>query len=126
MTRQEQTGERDLYFSDWCRQNLPDSDTGMSIYDIDFYMFNWLKHLKNKNGEHLLVEVKSRNKRMNKGQKMMYESLSKWISEGASKEGWRYKGFFCIRFENTSFEDGKVFVNDKESSEEEIRELLSL
>ena len=126
MTRQEQTGTRDLTFNDWCRKKLPDSDTGMSISDIDFYMWNWLKHLKTKDGEHLLVEVKTRNKPMGKGQAMMYKKLSKWISEGASKEGWRFKGFFCIKFENTFFNDGKVFVNDKESSEEEIIKLLSL
>ena len=41
MTRQENTGIRDLTFSGWVRENLPNSATGFMVTDIDFYMYNY-------------------------------------------------------------------------------------
>ncbi len=53
MTRKEQTGIRDLTFSQWIRENLPDSNTGFMVSDIDFYIYNYkLKRC-------MLLEVKT-------------------------------------------------------------------
>ena len=41
MTRKEQTGIRDLTFSRWVREKLPDSNTGFMVSDIDFFMYNY-------------------------------------------------------------------------------------
>ena len=119
MTRLEMTGERDLTFSSWVSENLPDSSTGWVTSDIDWYMYNY------KTKKCCIVETKTRNANLTYAQKQMYDNLSKWIGEGAKKDGWDYTGFYVIKFENTWFDDGKVFINGKESSEEEIREILS-
>ena len=120
MTRKEKTGTRDLTYNGWVRNSLPDSNTGFIVSDIDFYMYNWKKMT------HLMVEIKTRNSPLVNWQKIMYNNLSKWIKEGSKKEGWDFKGFFFIKFENTFFNDGKVYLNEKESSEEEIIKVLSL
>jgi len=117
MTRPEMTGERDLTFSSWVRKNLPDSSTGWVTSDIDWYMYNY------KTKKCCMVETKTRNADLTFAQKQMYNNLSKWISEGAKKDGWDFTGFYVIKFENTWFDDGKVFINSKESSEEEIKKI---
>ena len=119
MTRLEMTGERDLTFSSWVRENLPDSSTGWVTSDIDWYMYNY------KTKKCCMVETKTRNADLTFAQTQMYKNLSKWISEGAKKDGWEFTGFYVIKFENTWFDDGKVFLNEKESSEEEIIKILS-
>ena len=119
MTRSEMTGERDLTFSGWVRKNLPDSSTGWVTSDIDWYMYNY------KTKKCCMVETKTRNADLTFAQTQMYKNLSKWISEGAKKDGWDFTGFYIIKFENTWFDDGKVFINSKESSEEEIKKILS-
>ena len=55
MTRKENTGIRDLTFSNWVRVKLPDSSTGFLVSDIDFYMCNYNKKT------HLMVEIKAYN-----------------------------------------------------------------
>ena len=119
MTRQENTGIRDLTFSGWVRENLPNSATGFMVTDIDFYMYNY------KTKKHLLVEVKNNNAPLKKWQSIMYKNLSHWIDSAAKKDGWDFKGFYFIKFVKTSFKDG-VYLNDKISSEEEIIKKLSL
>ena len=120
MTRPEITGERDLTFSRWVRCNLPNSDTGWVTSDIDWYMFNY------KTRKCCIVETKTRNANLTYTQEQMYSNISKWIGGGAKKDGWHFIGFFLIQFENTFFNDGKVYINGKESSEEEIKHILSL
>ena len=120
MTRQEMTGKRDLDFSMWIRKNLPDSSNGFMASDIDFYIFNY------KTLNHALVEVKTHSSELKRWQREMYERLGRWIGEGGSSEGWNFIGFFIIKFENKDFEDGKVYLNGNESSELEIKTILSL
>ena len=120
MTRKENTGIRDLTFSNWVRVKLPDSSTGFLVSDIDFYMCNYNKKT------HLMVEIKAYNTELPKWQRIMYKNIYKWIKEGSEKEGWDFKGVYFIKFEKTSFNDGKVYLNGKESSEDEIIKKLSL
>ena len=120
MTRPEITGERDLTFSEWVRENLPNSDTGWVTSDIDWYMFNY------KTKKCCIVETKTRNANLTYTQEQMYSNISKWIGEGSKKDGWNFIGFFLVKFENTFFDDGKVYLNGKESSEVEIKQILSL
>ena len=120
MTRPEITGKRDIDFSRWVRKNLPDSSSGFLVSDIDFYIFNY----KTKN--HALVEIKTYTGQLKEWQRKMYERLGRWIKEGSEKEGWNFKGFFLIKFEKKDFTEGKVYLNGIESTEEEIRRILSL
>ncbi len=52
------------------------------------------------------------------------ENLDKWIKIGIDKD-WNYLGFHIIKFENTFFNDGKCFFDNKCVSEEELKELFS-
>ena len=120
MTRPEITGKREIDFSKWVRSKLPDSATGFMVSDIDFYIYNY----KTKN--HALVEVKTYTGKLKRWQSEMYDRLSKWIGEGGKKDGWNFIGFFLINFEKKDFSEGKVYLNGVESSEEEIKQTLSL
>lgn len=118
-TRKEITGIRDLTFNNWIRNNLPDSNTGFSASDLDFILWNW------KTKKVIMLELKSRNSYPRKGQKMMWHKINNWMIKGVDDD-WTYLGFHLIVFENTSFEDGKCFLNNKEISEIELINFLSL
>ena len=120
MTRPEITGKREIDFSLWVRKNLPDSQAdGFMASDIDFYFFNY----KTKN--HALVEIKTYTGKLSLWQEQMYDRLGRWIQNGGDKEGWNFMGFYLIKFEKKDFTEGKVFLNGIESSEEEIKNVLS-
>ena len=42
MTKPEITGKRDLTFSRWIRNNLPDSQDGFLVTDLDFLLCNYI------------------------------------------------------------------------------------
>lgn len=120
MTRQEVTGIRELGFSQWIREKLPDSQTGFSASDLDFVLWNW------KTRKVMLLEVKTRMSYPRTGQKMMWENIHKWIKNGVDG-GWQYLGFHLVQFENDeSFENGKCYLDNKEISEADLITFLSL
>lgn len=118
MTRIEVTHIRELNFSGWIRNNLPDSMTGVYVSDLDFIIENW------KTKDIMLLEIKTRNGGMRPGQRKLFENLDRWINKGIDSS-WTYHGFHVIKFENIFFNDGKVYFDGKESSEDEIRRILS-
>ncbi len=118
MTRQEQTGIRDLTFSQWIRNKLPDSATGYSVTDLDFVLWNYKTKCV------MIIEVKTRNTLPRTGQKIMFHHLHRWISNGIDK-GWKYLGFHLIVFENTNFQDGKCWLDHKETTEQDLIKFLS-
>lgn len=118
MTRQEQTHKRDLTFSSWVRKNLPDSSLGYMVSDLDFILYNY------KTKKAALVETKTHGSNIKKWQLNLFNNLIKWITKGIDKD-WTFLGGFVIVFENTGFQDGRVALNGKLSSEEEIKKLFS-
>ena len=121
MTQKEITGNRehDLYFSNWIRKKLPDSYTGYRCYDIDFVLWN-----KNEK-KIMLLELKSYNTDTKPDQHLILKNLHKWIGAGIEKD-WKYLGLHLIQFEKFNFENGKVYLNRKEITEEELISFLSL
>lgn len=119
MTRKEVTGIRDLTFSSWIRKKLPDSSTGFSVSDLDFILWNW------KTKKVMMLEIKTRNSKPRKGQKIMWQNINQWIKNGIDDD-WTYLGFNLIQFENTNFNDGKCFLNYEEIKEKELINFLSL
>lgn len=119
MTRKEQTGIRELKFSQWVRTNLPDSSTGYCASDLDFFLWNW------KTKKVMMLEIKTRNSYPRRWQDIMWNNISKWISKGIDDD-WTFYGYHLIQFENTCFSDGKCFLNTIEISEEKLIEFLSL
>lgn len=122
MTRQEFSNERDLRFSQWVREKLPDSYKGFRAYDLDWIF--WEKGDYGRVSKVMLVEVKTRDSQLKPDQKKIYEFLDSCIKY-STETYYDYWGFHIIRFENTFFDDGKVYFDNIESNEEEIRKTLS-
>ena len=72
----------------------------------------------------MLLEVKTRNGLVKEWQRRLFTDLERWIMKGIDN-GWECLGFHTIQFENTNFNDGKVFFDGLELREEDIKKLLS-
>ena len=118
MTRKEITGTRDLSFSSWIREKLPDSSTGYMATDVDFFLYNY------KTKDIVILEVKTRKGDVKKWQRIFYKKLNEWIKKGITAD-WTFHGVYLIQFENTCFEDGKCFLNRIEITEEQLIKKLS-
>lgn len=119
MTRKEYLGTRDLSFSAWVRENLPDSSTGYCASDLDFFLWNW------KTKKVIMLELKSYKSIPRKWQEIMWNNISKWIHNGID-ETWTFLGYHLIQFEKTNFENGKCYLDGKEIKEQELINFLSL
>lgn len=119
MTRKEITGTRDLTFSGWVRENLPDSSSGYMASDLDFIFWNY------KTKKVMLIEIKTRSANVKTWQKTMWSNINKWLKNGIDND-WTYLGFNLIQFEKTNFDDGKCFLNGKEICEKELIKFLNL
>jgi hypothetical protein len=119
MTRREITNIRDLTFSGWVRNNLPDSSTGFMASDLDFILQNY------QTKKIMLLEIKTRNSDLKNWQKRLFKNIHTWIANGIN-DNWQYLGFHVIQFENTNFNDGRVYFDYKISSENKIKKILSL
>lgn len=119
MTKKEMTGIRDLTFSAWVRENLPDSSTGYMASDLDFIFWNY------KTKKVMLIEIKTRNADVKTWQRIMWSNIDKWIKNGIDSN-WTYLGFNYIQFEGTNFEDGRCYLNGNEISELELIQVLNL
>ena len=118
MTRLEFSGTRDLTFSGWIRQNLPDSSFGFLVTDLDFILYNYTTK------KIILLEIKTRNAELKNWQKIIFKQLEKWIKQGIDKD-WTFLGLHIVKFEKTFFNDGKCFLDNIEISETELQNFLS-
>jgi hypothetical protein len=120
MTRKEITGHRDLSFSRWVRENLPESKSGFMVTDVDFFIYNY------KTKKVAIVEVKTHESNIKTWQKIFYKNLVKWIKTGCQQTGWKFMGIYLIQFQNTCFDDGWCKVNNDFKTQEEVIEILSI
>lgn len=130
MTKREMTGYRDLSFSKWIRNQLPDSCTGFSVSDLDFIVWNY------KTRRVLMLETKTRESELRPGQGNMFSNIDSWIRRGVTSN-WTYHGFYLLQFTDTGFNDGLCFINEirhgvtgcdnrVEVSQSQVVEFLSL
>lgn len=118
MTRQELTGERNLFFSGWIRNNLPSSESGFTATDLDFFLRNY------KTKSLMLIEVKTHGGTMHFGQKESLTLLNQIIERGCPAD-WRYYGFHVITFAGTDFTD-PVYFDGQLIAEDELITMLSI
>lgn len=111
--------EKTLFFNDWVRSNLPDSNTGYYVTDIDFVFVN------SKTGKIMLIEVKTHSKVVSVWQKNIFKIISNAVKLCVPKR-WRYLEYNLIQFENSNFTDGKVYLNHKEITETQLKDFLSM
>ena len=119
MTQQEKTGIRELNFSGWIREKLPDSKTGYLVSDIDFVLYNY------KTKKVMLLEVKTRNAELKTWQSIFYKNITEWLKKGIDSD-WTFLGFHIVKFENTFFDDGKCFLDGVEITEDNLTKFLSM
>lgn len=118
MTRKEITGIRPLEFSQWIRDNLPDSSFGFMVTDLDFILYNY--NTKNL----MLLEIKTRNTNLRRWQKNIFNNLSRWLESGID-DNWNFLGFNVVKFQNTFFNDGECYLNNQKITEAELKIFLS-
>ena len=119
MTIQEKTGYRDLTFSKWIREKLPDSSTGFLVSDLDFILENW------KTKKIMLIEVKTNNGLMRKGQSMLFKNLDRWLRNGIDNE-WQYYGFHLIQLSNNNPVESDIMFDGFPITESDLIRKLSL
>jgi hypothetical protein len=120
-TKLEFTYRRPTFLSEWFKLNLPDSNTGFRVYDIDWIIFN--KTTK----KFMLLEEKVNGKTVNATQGEVFNFLHQVIIEGIkSKPDWEYLGYHLISFENKTLYDGKCFFGNGHSMEEITEQELIL
>lgn len=118
MTRKEITGIRSLQFSQWVRDNLPDSSFGFLVTDLDFILYNYnTKRV-------MLLEIKTKNTNLKEWQKIIFNNLSRWIKNGIN-DNWDFLGFNVVKFQNTFFDDGECYLNNQKITENELKIFLS-
>lgn len=101
-------------FGLWLReQNEIDSKLGYITTNLDFVWRNY------KTGEWILIEEKRYKKDCAQWQKEIFSILHK-----ASRNDKNYKGFYFVQFEKTSPEDGRIWINYKEATKQELINIL--
>jgi hypothetical protein len=120
-TRPEQSGKRNLDFSIWVKENLPDSYEGFRVSDLDFILAN----INTK--KIMLLEQKNYVGRSRKWQKELFSYVDKWISSGIRNENpdWEYLGFHMVVFEKTFPENGQIWFDGILVTKQELTNKLS-
>lgn len=110
---QQRIDDKSTEFGLWLRkQKEIDSDLGYLATNIDYM---W----KNYNSDYwMLIEEKRKCTEIKNWQNQMFETLDKAIIDK------NYKGFHKIIFENTCPEDGKIWLDTKLITKEQLIEFL--
>ena len=106
-------------FSNWVREKLPLPVTGFAATDVDMIFYNW----KRKN--FLVIEIKRKMSECKPAQRNFFEVVHNRLKQPLN-DGWEYKGTHLLQFEKLFFNDGKVFLNHKETSEQEMIKFFSM
>ena len=117
MTRQEQSGKRDLTVNNWIRNKLPDSSTGFMVSDLDFILYNY------KTKKLMLLEIKQYGKQIPTWQRNLFNILHHALQIGLASD-IEYLGFHLVRFEKQDF-SGKIYLDNQEVTEQELIDKLS-
>lgn len=101
-------------FGLWLRnQEQIDSNKGYICSNLDYCWHN------NRNGHWLLIEEKRHNSSIKPWQKAMFEFIDK-----ACKSDKNYRGFHTLVFENTSPDDGHVWLDGVLTTKVELIDFL--
>lgn len=113
MTRQ-RNDSHSTEFGLWLRQQSRiDSKLGFVATNLDYIWSNY------KTGEWCLIEEKRHMSTVNYSQSKLFEKLD-WCARHHPK----YKGLHILQFENTSPDDGKIFMDGREMNKEDLIRFL--
>jgi hypothetical protein len=120
-TRKEQCFNRELGFSQWLRENLPNSYLPFFISDIDYVIYN------GQSNSMMFLEVKHYNSQVQPWQRKLFNMMHSAVKKNVGLNmAFNYKGFNLITLEKTGFSDGWVKLNNKLITEIELIEFLSM
>lgn len=101
-------------FGLWLREQKEiDSALGFVASNIDYMWSNY------KTGDWMLVEEKRHGQEPKYYQQQLFNKL-----DNAGKSDRHYKGFHLVVFENTSPSDGRIWLDKKEISKEQLIKFL--
>ena len=120
MTQKENSGYRDLTFSGWMRQKLPDSKTGYLVSDLDFCIYQYKKK------DIMMLEIKQYKKELKKWQRELITILHQALLIGLKEVGYKYHGWHLIQFEKQFFNDGWCKLDNRIITEQKLIKFLSL
>ena len=119
---EERTGFREEGFSRWIRANLPSSlpPSCFTVFDVDFVLRNY------KTERLAFIEVKCKRRKPEIAQRLTMTLLDSIMQLGTPRVGgnWKYVGYWLLQFENTMPDDGKVWIDDIEVTEQELKHCL--
>ena len=117
----EKTNLRSTEFSKWIRQKLPEANTGFCVTDLDWIMWNW------KTRRLVILEEKTRMGSIKTWyRKFLQDVMHPALKVYCADNDIDYRGIHLVQFENEDPEDGKIYLNGKEVTEEELIEFLSM
>ena len=108
------------YFSNWLYDNLPSSDTGLLIQDIDFCLQNY------KTKKFLFIELKTRWNKITFPQKQFYNMLHKRLKKTNTVDWREYMWTQLIEFQWDNFKGWDVRLNWEHINEDLLIEKLWL
>jgi hypothetical protein len=101
-------------FGLWLRdQKEIDSKLGYIATNIDYIWTNY------KTGEWMIIEEKRRGKDCSEWQRKIFRTIHK-----SAKHDPKYRGIYLVQFENTSPDDGKIWINKKPATKADLIKLL--
>lgn len=102
-------------FGLWLReQSEIDSALGYVTTNIDYFWKNY------KTGKFMLIEEKRHMSKPKPYQHKIFEQLHQAFNKDIN-----YCGFHLLQFENTSPEDGKIYLDNKEVSKDDLIRFLA-
>lgn len=124
-TKLESTHQRNKQFSEWIRKECPDSWSGYRVYDIDYVV--WKKEYINgraKITKIMVIEEKNGSSEVSEDFRLMANFLHKAIQEQCRKDGVEYLGLHLVQLETGNPDTGKIRIDTKEVSKEELKSFM--
>jgi hypothetical protein len=106
-------------FSDFMYKFRVEANNGFTFVDIDTILRNYTKQT------FALLEVKCKQAPLSYAQGKIFNEIDAALRRGMG-DGWQYLGFYILQFENTSFDDGKAWINGTEISGDEFKMWLRI
>ena len=97
----------------------PQANDGFTFTDIDGILRNHKKKTL------AVIEVKTRGAGLTYAQTKIFNEFDVILKRGVIGTDWTYVGFYLIAFENTSFANGRAWINGKEATEQQFISFLS-
>lgn len=122
MTRKKYCSKDHEIFSQWIRDECPDSSTGYQVSDLDFLLWN------DRTRTLMLLEVKINNKSMPEWQEKLFRRLDSLFYRVANEAGINYKGLHYVTFTGADcdFRTGECYFDNERVTEDRLREILSI